>query len=295
MIEGLAILADGATTYILLAIIVYFGSALLYALREYIAIQGFGKRARYLEILKAYLGGLFVNNITPMARAGGEALRIVWLNKTDKVPKSVVTAAVVYERAIEGLAITLVALFAITKYSARTSLVAAVVLAFILSVVLVFRSDLLLEFVERVSKEKLDARTKKLLIKKLRFGPTTLTMFIISLVIWVLDMLRFILEVLAVGKTLDWAGAALLSISNVFLGILGITPGGVGIVEGGLVGVLAGMGFSLADAAKVVAIERSISLILSSLVGFVVITAFGGREAWKALKSRWHRTGSSPE
>ncbi len=296
MLEGLALLADKhAATYILLAVLVYFGSAFLYALREYVAIKGFGKRADYWELLKAYFAGLFVNNITPMARAGGEALRIVWINQKNKVPKSTVTAAIIYERATEGPIIGVLAILAAASYHFTWLTTLLVVLAVIGGITLMARSDMLLRAVERLSGEKLDERTKKLLEKGLRFGPTAAVVTILSATIWTLDVVRIWLELNAVRATTGVAVALTTSVANVLLGVMGVTPGGVGIVEGGLIGTLVSLGFSVGDAAKFVAIERGIALVLASIVGFIVMSIYGGKEAWRLLKSRWRRTGSSRE
>ena len=296
MLEGIALLADSrAAAYILLAAAVYFGNALIYALREYVAIRGFGKRANYWEILKAYLSGLFVNNITPMARTGGEALRILWINQKSKVPKSTVTAAIIYERATEGPIIGILAILAAASYRFNAITATIVIIAVIGGLALMARSDLLLKMVERLSKEEIDEKTKKELAKKLKFGKTAAIVTALSATVWVVEVMRIWLELKAVRATAHIATALTVAVANVLLGVMGITPGGVGIVEGGLLGTLVGLGYSVGDAAKFVAIERGIALILSSVVGFAVMSVYGGREVWKHLRSRWQRTGSSQE
>ena len=294
MLEGLAILADErAAGYILLAVAIYFGNALIYALREYFAIKGFGKHAKYSEILEAYISGLFVNNITPMARTGGEALRVLWLNQKCMVPKSTATAAIIYERATEGPIIGLLAILAAASYHFNELTATIVLLAVIGGLLLIGRSDILLKLVERLSKEQIDKKTKDELTKKLRFGKTAIVTISLSATVWFVEVLRIWAELKAVRATAKISTALTVTVANILLGVMGITPGGVGIVEGGLIGTLVGLGFSVGDAAKFVAIERGIALVLSSIVGFTVMSVYGGKEVWKRLKSRWQRTGSS--
>jgi len=253
------LLADKhAATYVFLAVLVYFGSAFLYALREYVAIRGFGKHADYWEILKAYL------------------------NQRNRVPKSTVTAAIIYERATEGPIIGVLAILAAASYHFTWLTTLLVVLAVIGGLALMARSDILLRAVERL----------KLLENGLRFGPTAAIVTLLSSTIWAIDVVRILLELNAVRAATGIATALTVSVANVLLGVMGITPGGVGIVEGGLIGTLVGLGFTVSDAAKFVAIERGIALVLASVVGFFVMSIYGGKEAWRLLRSRWQRTGS---
>ncbi len=294
MLDGAALLSDGrAAGYILLALGIYYINALIYALREYIAIKGFGKHAKYSEILKAYVSSLFVNNITPMARTGGEALRILWYNQRCKIPKSTATAAIIYERASEGPIIGILAVLAAATYHFTTVSIAIIALAVIGGIALMARSDLLLKAVERLSKERLDEKTKAVLSKNLRFGRTAVAVTALSAVVWAIEVTRIWAELMAVREGIRITVALTVTVANVLLGIIGVTPGGVGIIEGGLAGTLIGLGFSGGDALKFVAIERSISFVISSIVGFIVMSVYGGREVWRLLKSRWRRTGSS--
>ncbi|NPA76482.1 MAG: flippase-like domain-containing protein [Candidatus Diapherotrites archaeon] len=294
MLDGLALLADArAAAYIILAVIIYFVNSMIYALREYLAIRGFGKNARYWEIFKAYLASLFVNNITPVARTGGEALRIIWINKRENVPKSTVTAAIIYERATEGPIIGILAILAAASFHFNTITAGIVALAVIGGIALMARSDLLLTMVEKLSGEMLDAKSRKMLERNLKFGKTAAIVTALSATVWTMEVLRIWVELHAVRAAVPISVALTVAVANVVLGIMGITPGGVGIVEGGLIGVLMGLGFGIGDAAKFVAIERGISFVLSSIVGFLVMSAYGGKEAWRLLKSRWRRTGSS--
>ena len=273
-----------------LAVFVYLLSTLVYALRWKIVLRAFGRDVPYLELLKANLSGLFVNNITPMARAGGETIRVLWINRHCKVPMSLLGASIAYERASEAVVIFLLFVIAVSSATSIHWLLVLSLLA--LAILFYYRLDLVFDLVERLSKERFSPEVRRAALKKLRTGPTLLVTVSLSATVWILDILRFYLELLAVGVVLPVLKVVAISVTNFLIGILSITPGGLGIVEGGLAGILVGMGLSLSDALKVVAIERSISYGLATAIGATVTFVFGGRDVWKALKSRLRRTGS---
>ncbi len=110
---------------------------------------------------------------------------------------------------------------------------------------------------------------------------------ILSSVVWLLDVLRLKLITLAFGLNLAWSFIAVISIANLFFGLLAFTPGGgVGIIEGGLIGTLTYFGIPTALAVSITLLERFVSYVVSSLVGLVVLLTSGGVEIWKALKSQ---------
>lgn len=271
--------------YIGLAILLYFGSTFLYALRWKVVLRGFHRDASYRNLVLSSLSAIFVNNVTPLARAGGEAVRVVWVNVKDRIPKSLLTASIIYERATEAIVVTVLAVFVLAGYANAGAAFVVLGIAAIASVVLITRMDLVLRVIERLSKEKISKEMEGAILQKLRVGKTLAAALAISTILWVMDILRIGMELAAVGVKLTWTQIATVSILNVLIGFAAITPGGLGIVEGGLMGILTGMGLTVEDAAKVVAIERGISFILGTVIGGIVTGLYGGKEIWKHLKS----------
>jgi len=271
--------------YVGLAILLYFGSTFLYALRWKVVLRGFHRDASYRNLVLSSLSAIFVNNITPMARAGGEAVRVVWVNVKDRIPKSLLTASIVYERATEAIVVTVLAIFVLAGYANAEVALVVLGIATAASVALISRMDLVLRIIERLSKERIPKNTEKAILKKLRIGKTLAATLAISATLWVLDILRIAAELAAVGVKLAWAQVATVSILNVLMGFAAVTPGGIGIIEGGLLGILTGMGLTVEDAAKVVAIERGISFVLGTVIGGIVTGLYGGKEIWKHLRS----------
>ena len=271
--------------YIGLAILLYFGSTFLYALRWKVVLRGFHRDASYRNLVLSSLSAIFVNNVTPLARAGGEAVRVVWVNVKDRIPKSLLTASIIYERATEAIVVTVLAVFVLAGYANAGAAFVVLGIAAIASVVLITRMDLVLRVIERLSKEKISKEMEGAILQKLRVGKTLAAALATSTILWVMDILRIGMELAAVGVKLTWTQIATVSILNVLIGFAAITPGGLGIVEGGLMGILTGMGLTVEDAAKVVAIERGISFILGTVIGGIVTGLYGGKEIWKHLKS----------
>ncbi len=277
--------------YIGVAILLYFGSTLLYALRWKTVLQGFHRDAKYSNLVLSTLSAIFVNNVTPMARAGGEAVRVIWVNIKDRIPKSLLTASILYERATEAIVVAVLAVLVLAGYTNAGTTFIVLGIAAIASVALITRMDLVLRVVERLSKEKIPKDMETAILKKLRIGKTLAGALAISTIIWLMDILRIAVELAAVGVKLTLTQIATVSVLNVLIGLAAITPGGLGIVEGGLLGILTGMGVTLEDAAKFVAIERGISYVLGSVVGAIVTGLYGGKEIWKHLRLDSQLTG----
>ncbi|MDQ1251873.1 MAG: glycosyltransferase 2 family protein, partial [Euryarchaeota archaeon] len=80
---------------------------------------------------------------------------------------------------------------------------------------------------------------------------------------------------------------ATVSILSFLLGALPLTPGGLGIIEGGLISLLLYFGLPLGPAGSFVLLERFISYGVSSIVGFLYLSYYGGFKIWeKAKKER---------
>jgi hypothetical protein len=108
----------------------------------------------------------------------------------------------------------------------------------------------------------------------------------LSSIVWILDILRLKLIALALGWNPSVSFLAIVSFVNLIFGLMAFTPGGVGIVEGGLIGTLTYFGVPSALAISITLLERFISYVLSSMVGFMTLVYSGGAEIWRALKSR---------
>jgi len=292
MIEGIlssagqyfSVMGSASMRYIALAFLTYYVSVVLYAVRWKLVLRGMGKDAPLFELVKAILASIFMNNITPLSRSGGEILRMAWVSKRARIPTGVSAVSIVYERILETIPVFVLFMVGVSYFSEESLLL---VLAGMLGVGLLwFRWDAFVRFSLRifktdVSDEELDAI---LALKNQR--DINLLGLGLSSMVWLLDVGRLKLIAMAFGLSLGWTFIALVSVANLIFGLVAFTPGGVGIVEGGLIGTLTYFGIPGPFAVSITLLERFVSYVVSTLVGFLVLLTSGGVEIWKALKSQ---------
>jgi uncharacterized protein (TIRG00374 family) len=78
---------DGrALEFLGIAVATYYISVFIYALRWKIVLSGMGRDIPLPELFKIILSSIFINNVTPMSRGGGEILRVTWVQKSTRCP-----------------------------------------------------------------------------------------------------------------------------------------------------------------------------------------------------------------
>ncbi len=270
--------------YLVLALLSYYLSVMLYALRWKVILRGTGNDAELVRLFKIFMGSIFLNNVTPTSRSGGELLRIVWLSREKEVPLPISTASVVYERVLEAVPFMLLMLLGALRLLHDGVLIAVLMMVGV--VLLWAKWDSLLRLFLRLMKSELDEHSISQLEELKRSWRVTLVGIGLSTAVWVLDVFRIKVVALAFGLNLPIGVVVLISVANMLLGIASITPGGIGITEGGLIGVLIHLGIPAVFAVPVTFMERFVSYVQSTVVGMIVMFSSGGAEIWRALKSR---------
>jgi uncharacterized membrane protein YbhN (UPF0104 family) len=260
--------------YYLAAITIYILSTLAWAFRWWFILRRVGSPSSLKDVYIAIMGGILVNNISPSLKMGGEGFRAAWLWIKHKVPIDRSILTIFYERLMEAPAVIIVLGIVVAGGifdNFKSSLIWGLGIGMAGS-----------GFLESIKKNLRDVRTRlrtdvKVLVKD---KPLTLTASSIAVLIWIQDVFRFYLIGLAVGIHLTIPEAALLSIGYLLFG-LAPTPAGVGFVEGGLTSILVGLGYPVDKAGLLVIGERLISSVISSSIGFALVTASGGIQAFK--------------
>ncbi|NJD99237.1 flippase-like domain-containing protein [Thermococcus sp. LS1] len=282
--QYLTLIGEIPLHYLALALFTYYISVVLYAIRWKLVLRGMGKEVPLFELVKAILASIFMNNITPMSRSGGELLRITWISRRSKVPVGISTVSIIYERILETVPVFVLFLIGMLYFSAMPDVLFLIGIAGVAAIWIKWDSFVSLSlkiFKTSVSEEEM----KKILSLRDRHN-ITLAGILLSSAVWILDVARLKLITLAFGFDLSLSLIAVISIANLLLGLVAFTPGGIGIIEGGLVGTLTHFGIPVGFAVSITLLERFVSYVLSSLVGFIVLLTSGGREVWKALKSQ---------
>ncbi|QDA32344.1 flippase-like domain-containing protein [Thermococcus indicus] len=280
-----SVVVSASLKYLILAFLTYYVSVVLYGIRWKLVLRGVGRDAPLHELVKAILASIFMNNVTPMSRSGGELLRMAWVSKKANIPAGVSAVSIVYERILETIPVFALFLAGMTYFSSGEPL--PFVILGIAGVILIWiKWDAFVRLSLHLFRTPVtDEEMRKITALRSMHG-LNMAAVLLSSAVWLLDVVRLKLIALAFGLNLAWSFIAVVSVANLLFGLVAFTPGGVGIIEGGLVGTLTYFGIPMALAVSITLLERFVSYVASSLVGLAVLLTSGGVEIWKALKSQ---------
>jgi hypothetical protein len=288
------------------AIAIYFFSVAVWAARWQTALSFINCRtsfgARYLIICAT----IFLNNITPIARVGGDPFgRAYLLHKLDNKSYSSSLASIISEHALTPLVIVsflmagLLLQFGKGSLQLTLILIAAWALAAFAAVFiprLFFKKRIAVKGVSSITSRVLGWFGKRGKVQKTMEG---IEAFYLSayatmdkwkkvllmggwvLLIGALDVFRLYTIFLALGYYPTFSMLLVASSLPIIVGLVPLLPGGLVLVEGSLISVftLFGVPLNLAMAATV--IERGISFVLSTIVGAGVFSYLGVKIAAK--------------
>ena len=279
-----------------LAIGVYLLSIPLAVLSWNAILKVFGSAVPAIQLIPILMAGVFVNNITPMSRTGGEIVRVYGLREKFKLPYTIGILSVALSKLTEIIPLGLMGLigaFALIQSRIITweqfGFIGAMG-CFVIGIsawgfckkrcMATLWSRLLRYFLRKEQKHSgkqvtIEEITWSIRQKK-RFGESLL----FSSALWALALLRFKVLAYALGIELSFSMAAAATVWCIAIGLLAFTPGGIGIVEGGLVAAFVLMGVPPPQAFALTVLERAISYILGTGIGAVCLFGLGGRWLW---------------
>ncbi len=285
MEQYFSIVSSASLGYLGLAFLTYYVSVVIYGIRWKLVLRGVGRDAPLRELVKAILASIFMNNVTPLSRSGGELLRMAWVSKRARIPAGVSAVSIVYERILETIPVFVLFLVGMSYFSSGEPL--PFVFLGIVGIALIWiKWDSFVRLSLRLFRTQVTEEEMGKIISLRKMHNLNLIAILLSSSIWLLDVVRLKLIALAFGLNLAWSLIAVISIANLLLGLVAFTPGGIGIIEGGLIGALTYFGIPMALALSITLLERFVSYVASSIVGFAVLLTSGGVEIWKALKSQ---------
>lgn len=284
--EIMGTLKEARLRYVILAISVYLLSVYLFAVRWQQVLACIGYNLKATSLVPIYFGAVFINNITPGGNmATGESFRILWANKLFGISYTNAFKTIFFERLVEAIPVALLSLYILYSIPSlkikfiplidNLTLSSIHVLLFIFlasAVVILFFRERFTSFLRKVQKNwKL-------------FKGSFIPVILLSCCVWILDVIRLKLVALALNIDLSLNLIITVSILAFLLGALPLTPGGLGIVEGGLISLLLYLGLPLGPAGSFVFLERLISYGISSLIGFLYLSYYGGFKIWQKAK-----------
>jgi uncharacterized membrane protein YbhN (UPF0104 family) len=282
--EILRTLKETKIRYVLLAISVYMLSVYLFSVRWQQVLSCIGYDLKATSLIPIYFGAVFVNNVTPGGNmAGGESFRILWANKLFGISYTNVFKTIFFERFVEAIPVAFLLIYILDAFPSLEIrfLPHSLTLRTIHLFFLVFLAAGIVIWFFRA---RFISLVKIVQQNWNQFKKSFFPVLFLSGAVWVLDIIRLKLVALALNIDLSLTLILTVSILSFLLGALPLTPGGLGIIEGGLISLLLYFGLSLASASSFVLLERFISYGISSIIGFLYLSYYGGFKIWEKTK-----------
>jgi len=292
-----------------LAIATYFFSVVLWTIRWQVAlrsIDGGNPGMRFGTLFPIICSAIFLNNITPFARAGGDPFgRVYLVRRLENVKYSTAIAASLGEHIFDPLVLIsflMAGLFLqFGQGSSQLTILFLAIGALVVPGMVVFPrlflkrmiglrlisnvvTRLLGWFGKRTHAQRIAEATKLFysstftVVDKRR---AWLSIGGLTLLMWSLDLLRLYIIFRALGHHPGIAMLLLASSLPTIVGVLSFLPGGLVVIEGSLISVFILFGVSLDLATAATLIERGISFVLSTIVGAGVFSYLGVKLAAK--------------
>jgi conserved hypothetical protein len=282
--EVLSTLKEARLRYVFLAISVYLLSVYFFSVRWQQVLSCIGYDLKATSLVPIYFGAVFINNVTPGGNmAGGESFRILWANKLFGISYTNAFKTIFFERLVEAIPVAFLSIYILDSFPSLEIrlLPHNLTLRTIHLFFIVFMAAGIIIWVFRA---KFISLVKIVQQNWNQFKKSFIPVLFLSCGVWVLDVIRLKSVALALNIDLSLNLIITVSILSFLLGALPLTPGGLGIIEGGLISLLLYFGLSLASASSFVLLERIISYGISSVIGFLYLSYYGGFKIWEKAK-----------
>jgi len=288
--------------FLILAICMYTFSTLFWSAKWRIALSAVGQSVKLRDLYLIVYGSIFINNVTPLTRAGGDPVgRAYLLQKTKGVPYAPGFATILSEYVLSipvffsFLVLGLLIYLGVASIWSVLAVIGIWVVAVILSVPVFSRilrkrvaasriSGLIARTLRalrrRVNKTKITKGVERfyggahIVISQWR---TAICIVIFSAILWTFDMLRIYFIFQALGYQAPLAMLLLASTLPTIAGLIPLLPGGLLLVDGTFISIFMLFGFNFGIASAATLIERSISFVFSTFVGAGALSYLGIR------------------
>lgn len=288
------------------AIAIYFLSVAVWAARWQTALSSINCRTSFGACYPILCAAIFLNNITPFARVGGDPFgKVYMLHKLENTSYSSGMASSIGEHLLTPLVIVSFLMAGLFLQFGKGSLLLSSILITawaLASLGIVFFPRLF--FKKRIAVRGISSITRRVLgwfgksentqeiIEGIKTfysstyativkGKKVLLIGILTLLIGVLDVFRLYTIFLALGYHPEFPMLLVASSLQPIVGLIPFLPGGLVLIEGSLISIFALFGVPLNLAMAATAIERGISFVLSTIVGAGVFSYLGVKIAIK--------------
>jgi glycosyltransferase 2 family protein len=303
----ITILSQANWYFVLLNLLLEALILIIWTLRWKLILKTVNQTASFRSLFLMLLASIFGNNVTPGA-AGGEPLRAYLLREVNRTPFEIGFATATADRVFEFFPFVLISVFAafliltwnIPIWTRLIVFVLIVISIFFFGIVLytVFKKELALRVIIRVSKSIYPffvrlAKTKlsfaevreKLVYYVNRFSHGFLQVikdrkvfilgFIISFIMWGLDIARFYVCFVAIGAYPPIMPLLIIYTIGILIMLIPILPGGWGIREATIVGLFGVVGVAGDVVLAASLIDRLASYIIPTFIGAFIALYYG--------------------
>ena len=288
------------------AIAMYFISVAVWAVRWQTAMSFIGCRMGFGTRYPVLCATIFLNNITPGARVGGDPFgRVYMMRKLGNISYSSGMAAIIGEHALTPLVIVSFLMAGLIlrfgKGSVHLTLILAVAWALVaLGAVFgprfFFKRRMAIKGITGIARRVLGWFGRRQSVRETVTGieafysstyatmdkwQHVLAIASLTLLIGALDVFRVYVIFLALGYHPTLPMLLVSSSLPVIAGMIPFLPGGLVLIEGSFVSVFALFSVPLNLGLAATVIERGISFVLSTIVGAVVFSYLGVKMAAK--------------
>ncbi|AHF81169.1 flippase-like domain-containing protein [Thermococcus paralvinellae] len=315
--ETIRLVRGADINYLLLALVMQLLATLAWALRWRVFLKKAGVEIGFGQILIATFIGVFFNNITPGARAGGEPARMVVISKKAKSKSGYgqVFATIMADRILDVIPV-MVFTFIAFKYalSLKIHILLLVLSISTVSLMIILTVSILLSFNEKLAmkflkwiigilkrvfpkkfeniEEKLEEKLKKSIFEfretlmELSTDKVVLikTLFY-SFAVWGFMILRTYFVFESIGYPLELYKILMVQMAGIALGMISILPGGIGITETVNSALYLSLSINKSLAVTATVIDRFISFWLPSIAGGALSIYLGVKSGGTKEKS----------
>ncbi|ADC68759.1 conserved hypothetical protein [Methanocaldococcus sp. FS406-22] len=293
--EIFQILISANPIYIILAVILQIAISVLLSIRWGYIIKILGYKANMKNLFLLVLMGLFINNITPSMRGGGEAFRAYYLSKLEEIPKGLAFSTVVVERVLDTaiflfFTLFVIGYFVVTGFEYLEYLILSWILLFSLTAVVIYliaNKELLIKTVTKISKfickygsynydeskilKSIEEFYNSMKFFKSKRGEEVFIAIILSVGWYVLDVLKLWLLFLSLPYLVSIVSVATVYLITLLSGVLSITPSGFGTADTVMILSFSAFKIPPSVAAAVTLLDRLVSYILPTVLGYVAM------------------------
>lgn len=282
------------------AIAIYFISVAIWATRWQAALSFIDCRMSFSKRYLILCATIFLNNITPVARVGGDPFGRVYMSrKLANTSYSSTVAAVIGEHALTPLVVVSFLMAGLILQFGKGSIELTSILAVIWFLAALgavfgprffFRRRIAIKRVSDIASRVLGWFGQRERIREMLRGieafyastyatigkwRNVLAIGSLTLLVGALDILRLYVIFVALGYQPTLPMLLVASSLPTIVGLIPFLPGGLVLVEGSLISVFALFGVPLNLAMAATLIERGISFVLSTMIGAGVFSYLG--------------------